>query len=79
MVFPLVDKVGFCFFCLSFLVVPGENHNSTKYMNPTVHKSTIQGSQDMCAQLLSHVLLFVTHWIIAHQAPLSIGFSRQEY
>ena len=32
--------------------------------------------------MLSHfssVLLFVTLWIIAHQAPLSLGFSRQEY
>ena len=28
---------------------------------------------------LSHVRLFVTPWIVAHQAPLSMGFSRQEY
>ena len=28
---------------------------------------------------LSHVQLFVTLWIVAHQAPLSMGFSRQEY
>ena len=27
----------------------------------------------------SHVRLFVTLWTIAHQAPLSMGFSRQEY
>ena len=27
----------------------------------------------------SHVLLFVILWTVAHQAPLSIGFSRQEY
>ena len=26
-----------------------------------------------------HVRLFVTLWAIAHQAPLSMGFSRQEY
>ena len=31
------------------------------------------------AQLLSHVLLFVTPWTVAHQAPLSMGFSRQQY
>ena len=30
-------------------------------------------------QLLSHVQLFATLWTIAHQAPLSMGFSRQEY
>ena len=28
---------------------------------------------------LSHVWLFVTPWTVAHQAPLSMGFSRQEY
>ena len=29
--------------------------------------------------LLSRVRLFVTPWTAAHQAPLSVGFSRQEY
>ena len=33
----------------------------------------------MHAQLLSHVRLFVTTRTVAHQAPLSIAFSRQEY
>ena len=28
---------------------------------------------------LSHVRLFATPWTIAHQAPPSMGFSRQEY
>ena len=27
----------------------------------------------------SHVWLFATPWTVAHQAPLSMGFSRQEY
>ena len=31
------------------------------------------------AQLLSHVQLFETPWTVAHQAPLLMGFSRQEY
>ena len=30
-------------------------------------------------QLLSHVRLFVIPWSVDHQAPLSMGFSRQEY
>ena len=30
-------------------------------------------------KVLSHVRLFVTLWTVAHQAPLSMGFSRQEY
>ena len=29
--------------------------------------------------MLGHVHLFATPWTIAHQTPLSIGFSRQEY
>ena len=33
----------------------------------------------LVVELLSHVLLFVTPWTIAHQVPLSMGFSRQEY
>ena len=28
---------------------------------------------------LSRIQLFVTPWTVAHQAPLSMGFSRQEY
>ena len=34
-----------------------------------------------CQAMLSHfslVCLFVTPWTVAHQAPLSMGFSRQE-
>ena len=32
---------------------------------------------DVC--MLSHVQLFVISWTVAHQASLSMGFSRQEY
>ena len=38
--------------------------------------------QRLCACVLSHfshVRLFVTPWTVAHQAPLSLGFSKQEY
>ena len=31
------------------------------------------------AQSLTHVQLLVTLWTVAHQAPLSMEFSRQEY
>ena len=30
-------------------------------------------------KLLSHVQLFATPWTVANQAPLSMGFYRQEY
>ena len=33
----------------------------------------------LCAQLLGRVQLFATPWTAVRQAPLSMGFSRQEY
>ena len=33
----------------------------------------------VCLCVLSHVQLFVTPRTVAHQDPLSMGFSRQEY
>ena len=46
----------------------------------------IQSHVDMVAPILmyvlslfSHVQLFATFWTVAHQAPLSMRFSRQEY
>ena len=35
--------------------------------------------QKVKVKSLSHVQLFATPWTVAHQAPLSMGFSRQEY
>ena len=33
----------------------------------------------MCAQAPRRVRLFATPWTVAHQAPLSMEFSRQDY
>ena len=33
----------------------------------------------MCVCVLSHVRLFAALWTVAHLAPLSMEFSRQEY
>ena len=33
----------------------------------------------VCVLVASVVQLFVTPWAVAHQAPLPVGFSRQEY
>ena len=33
----------------------------------------------VCAKSLQLCRLFVTLWAVAHQAPLSMGFSRQDY
>ena len=29
--------------------------------------------------ILSHVQLFATPWIVAHESPVSLGFFRREY
>ena len=36
-------------------------------------------TQLLLLSCFSHVRLFATLWTVAHQAPLSMGFSRQEY
>ena len=33
----------------------------------------------VCGESLSHIQFFETPWTVAHQAPLSMGFPRQEY
>ena len=33
----------------------------------------------MCAESFSHVRLLANPWTVSHQAPLSMGFTRQEY
>ena len=38
-----------------------------------------QGNPWICVCVLRRILLFVTAWTVAHQAPLSMEFSRQEY
>ena len=50
---------------------------------PLRHSTGCQNTAKFtCAWVLSHfslVQLFATPWTVAHQAPLSMGFSRQEY
>ena len=38
-----------------------------------------EGKWKVKVKLLSHVRLWATPWTAAYQAPLSMGFSRQEY
>ena len=40
---------------------------------------TERGKRKVKVKSLSRVRLFATPWTVAHQAPLSMGFSRQEY
>ena len=42
-------------------------------------KMISEGAMLCWAKLLHHVQLFANQWVTVHQAPLSMGFSRQEY
>ena len=53
---------------------PRQEGNSTIMV-----RSRDDGMHACILNRFSHVRLFVTVWIVAHQAPLSMGFSRQEY
>ena len=69
---------GFClpkvlFTCLSYSHSPNLPHIFSRAI-----LNNLTWPVCVC-QLLSHVQLFVTPWIVACQAPLSMGFSRQEY
>ena len=60
------------------------NTNTAKFIDLVERRKCISllmtcDLSEACAQLLSQVLLFVTSWTVAHQGPLSMGFSRQEY
>ena len=55
---------------------------SCAYLFSSLHSSLYLLISSACVfvlSCLSHVRLFVTPWTTAHQAPLSMGFSRQEY
>ena len=71
--------------------VPVREQVQTREMaGPCPHSSVIAKSVHVCVcvcarvcvcvlSCFSHVWLFATPWTIAHQSPLSMGFSRQEY
>ena len=70
-----------------FLVPLGRQGSCPSYMF-FIKKDKVSGDREnlihcrMCAvhaQSLSPVQLFAMPWAIAHQAPLSMGFPRQEF
>ena len=46
---------------------------------PVPKQARVLAEDLVCLLMLSHVQLFVTLWTVACQAPLSMGFFRQEY
>ena len=71
----LLGKSG----CLSFCLLCSLWINRSRFWQMWTATNSFP-SPLMCVWSgLSHVWLFVTLWTVAHQAPQSIGFSRQEY
>ena len=66
---------------------PYKNENTTHRVGKDAHKTYIKQKKYMkkdffhscMISCFSCVGLFVTLWTVAHQAPLSMGFYRQEY
>ena len=46
---------------------------------PDLYMIVSSNKENKKVKSLSRVRLFATLWTVAHQAPLSMGFSRQEY
>ena len=66
-------------FPVKYKVIPEESEvNSVQKVNTELTKLKVYSTFDSM-KLLSRVRLFATPWTVAHQAPLSIGFSRQGY
>ena len=59
------------FYCFYFLNPRWKNINEFFFKSP--------GSLTCVLSCFSHVWVFATPWTVAHQAPLSMEFSRQEY
>ena len=59
-----------------------DKKNTSHRLQKTRLRTVIQNTQRTPVCVLSHfscVKLFATPWTVAHQAPLSMGFFRQEY
>ena len=68
-----------------------QQHTENPLLNPDTHHPSLKSGSSITSLLqfvlctkcmlshLSRVQLFVTLWIAALQAPLSMGFSRQQY
>ena len=59
-------------------IIKEVNGRKTNKIN-NIHSSCIHRRDLLSLQSLSNVPLFATPWAIAHQAALSMGFSRKEY
>ena len=60
-------------------LIPRSGRFSGKGNGNPLQYSCLENPTDRGAWWVSRVQLFSTPWTVAHQAPLSVGFSRQEY
>ena len=77
-----VYTMGYCEYGICIHTHTIEYHSAIKIMKPChlrQHRWTCGIACVCMLSCFSHVQLFVTQWIIAHQTPLSMGFSRQGY
>ena len=66
-------------FILLFLLLCNENFGSSEKQNQKHMVMHILPMHACMLSCFSHVPLFATPWTVACKAPLSMGFSRQEY
>ena len=80
----LIAEIGITFSCLRLGVVLITKDLAFVLIFYISHKANFNRKRlfsigNVCAPLLSHIRIFVTPWTVARQAPLSMGFTRQEY
>ena len=84
---PLVQE---CMYCDMLLLCPSYKgccgrmeitllYNEKRIFVCSLFYSTIYQLNSLNVRVLSRVQLFGAPWTVAHQAPLPMGFSRQEY
>ena len=66
-----------CHFLLQEIFPTQESNPGLPHCGQTLYRLSHQGS--LCGCVLSRIQLFATPWAVAHQAPLSMGFPKQEY
>ena len=80
----LISGIEKCYiwFCFSPLPRPnlGQQNQKIHLCPPSPHSCNFNQCVHVCLpSIISRVRYSATPWTVAHQAPLSMGFSRQEY
>ena len=67
--------------CLKEVILKTQSNNCSQdwVAQSDWGRSVIPSRGCMCVYVLSHVQLFATPWMVAHESPLSVEFPRQDY